>query len=354
MAVKRRSFEVFSLSFLDCICCGFGAMLLLFVLTVGRNADFREIVISQIQATISRLEADIVNETRVTGDIRERIRVVDDQIQAKSLTRETITSDVSRLAEQLQLMLLQQASLKDELERLIAQKKEIPKVEEPPPVPIPNVQRRQYLSGFNFEGKSMLFLVEASGGMLGNTVDDAIAYFGRTDAEKRQSEKWRRVVRTVQWIVANLTPDQAYQVVIFNTEALPLIEDSFDEWFDPSDRANNIRVLKALGEVVPGGGANFERAFRTVREKFPLTETIVLITDSLPTLSDSIPVSGATDDRDRERMFRAALRELPRKTPINTVLFPMSGDPAAAFLFWQLADSTGGSLISPSPGWPDT
>ena len=354
MAVKRRSFEVFSLSFLDCICCGFGAMLLLFVLTVGRNADFREIVISQIQATISRLEADIVNETRVTGDIRERIRVVDDQIQAKSLTRETITSDVSRLTEQLQLMLLQQASLKDELERLIAQKKEIPKVEEPPPVPIPNVQRRQYLSGFNFEGKSMLFLVEASGGMLGNTVDEAIGYLGRADAEKLQSEKWRRVVRTVQWVVANLTPDQAYQVVIFNTDAVPLIEDSYDEWFDPSDRAGNIRVLKALGEVVPAGGANFERAFRTVREKFPLTETIVLITDSLPTLSDSIPISGATDDRDRERMFRAALRELPRKTPINTVLFPMSGDPAAAFLFWQLADSTGGSLISPSPGWPDT
>jgi hypothetical protein len=32
----------------------------------------------------------------------------------------------------------------------------------------------------------------------------------------------------------------------------------------------------------------------------------------------------------------------------------MSGDPAAAFLFWQLADSSGGSLISPARGWPDT
>jgi len=34
---RRRSVEVFSLSFLDCICCGFGAMILLLVLTeVGR------------------------------------------------------------------------------------------------------------------------------------------------------------------------------------------------------------------------------------------------------------------------------------------------------------------------------
>ena len=34
---RRRSVEVFSLSFLDCICCGFGAIILLLVLTeVGR------------------------------------------------------------------------------------------------------------------------------------------------------------------------------------------------------------------------------------------------------------------------------------------------------------------------------
>ena len=34
---KRREFEVFTLSFLDCICCGFGAIILLLVLTdVGK------------------------------------------------------------------------------------------------------------------------------------------------------------------------------------------------------------------------------------------------------------------------------------------------------------------------------
>ena len=33
MKVKRRDVEVFSLSFMDCICCGFGAIILLMVLT---------------------------------------------------------------------------------------------------------------------------------------------------------------------------------------------------------------------------------------------------------------------------------------------------------------------------------
>ena len=36
---RRRPVEVFSLSFLDCICCGFGAIILLLVLTeIGRPA----------------------------------------------------------------------------------------------------------------------------------------------------------------------------------------------------------------------------------------------------------------------------------------------------------------------------
>ena len=33
MAKRRRDIEAFSLSFLDCICCGFGAIILLLVLT---------------------------------------------------------------------------------------------------------------------------------------------------------------------------------------------------------------------------------------------------------------------------------------------------------------------------------
>ena len=33
MKLNRRETEVFSLSFMDCICCGFGAIILLLVLT---------------------------------------------------------------------------------------------------------------------------------------------------------------------------------------------------------------------------------------------------------------------------------------------------------------------------------
>jgi hypothetical protein len=54
------------------------------------------------------------------------------------------------------------------------------------------------------------------------------------------------------------------------------------------------------------------------------------------------------------RYFRAALRQLPPRVPVNTILFPFGGDPAAAMLFWNLAYETRGSLVSPAREWPGT
>ena len=40
---RRREFEIFSMSFLDAICCGFGAMILLFlVIRIGEPARLEQ------------------------------------------------------------------------------------------------------------------------------------------------------------------------------------------------------------------------------------------------------------------------------------------------------------------------
>ncbi len=61
MRRRRRSVEVFSLSFLDCICCGFGAIILLLVLTeVGRPVVLeksRKHLDGQIRALAQKLYA---------------------------------------------------------------------------------------------------------------------------------------------------------------------------------------------------------------------------------------------------------------------------------------------------------
>jgi hypothetical protein len=353
MAKKRRQIELFSLSFLDCICCGFGAMLLLFVLMIGRNAGVTQAVVDEQKKTISVLKTQIDLEQRETGELRDRVQIQDQRLALEISNRDVTKLDLTSLEDDLALMLQQRSSLQEELDRLLGDKKNLPKQDEAPPIPIPNPQRRQYLTGFNFTGSYIVFMLEASGGMLGYTVDDALSKVGLPDDQKRKQEKWRRAITAVHWIIANLGPSQNYQILVFNKEAKPLLPNREDEWLEPLNRETTSEVIKKLEEIVPQGGANLERAFVEVRSLFPSVDTIVLLTDSLPTQSESVRYGSSSDDRDREEFFRAAIKQVPRQTPINTILFPMSGDPACPYLFWQLAESTKGSLISPAPSWPD-
>ena len=55
MRPRRRDIEIFSLSFLDVICCGFGAIILLFVLSKFAEPVIIEEVRADLQAEIVRL-----------------------------------------------------------------------------------------------------------------------------------------------------------------------------------------------------------------------------------------------------------------------------------------------------------
>ncbi len=66
--IKRRPIEVFSLSFLDCLCCGFGAILLLFILSIGSgpHGDVGEIdaaTLLELREQLAALEADIAEKS---------------------------------------------------------------------------------------------------------------------------------------------------------------------------------------------------------------------------------------------------------------------------------------------------
>lgn len=65
--IKRRQIEVFSLSFLDCLCCGFGAILLLFILSIGSgkagvDSEVDEAALQTMRAQLAKLEADVANK----------------------------------------------------------------------------------------------------------------------------------------------------------------------------------------------------------------------------------------------------------------------------------------------------
>lgn len=68
MKLPRKNLEIFSLSFLDCVCCGFGAIILLFVLSKFAEPVVIEQMQEDYQATLARLEEELF-EIRGETDI---------------------------------------------------------------------------------------------------------------------------------------------------------------------------------------------------------------------------------------------------------------------------------------------
>src|SRR5213078_236332 len=88
---------------------------------------------------------------------------------------------------ELLLMLQQTGAMKDALARLLGEKKNLP-TEDHAPIPIPNVDRRQYLTGVRLHGDFVVFVIRMSGSMLGDTIDDAASRLDDTDEKKRGAE----------------------------------------------------------------------------------------------------------------------------------------------------------------------
>jgi len=277
------------------------------------------------------------------------------QLELKDLQDKTAADQlkVSARRRDLLLMLQQTGALKDALHALLGEKKAIPTEEVAPPVPIPNIDRRQYLTGVKLEGECILFIVRTSGSMLGETVEEASALLEESDTRKRESPKWQRTLRSLEWMIASLGEKTRFQILLFNDDASLILPDRGEEWFSIDDRQTLKQVVGRLREVVPQGSANLERAFFRVRTLSRLPDAIVLLTDGLPTASDSFLSEGATNDEQRIRFFREAVRGLPERIPVSTILMPMSGDPAAPALFWELANRTRGALVSPAKTWPE-
>jgi len=100
---RRRSVEVFSLSFLDCICCGFGAIILLLVLTeIGRPAV--------LEKSRKNLDGQIRALTRTLYDIRGQTDELTRELQGSRVTLEQERQKLARLSGELSAIQGQYAS----------------------------------------------------------------------------------------------------------------------------------------------------------------------------------------------------------------------------------------------------
>jgi hypothetical protein len=100
--IRRRSAQTFSLSFLDCICCGFGAIILIFVLTIGsREKEKLEVLIDLQRALAGQLAEFTKLETKKAEIERSRKTISTLVVDARK-TNADVLAMVSDLERQLQ------------------------------------------------------------------------------------------------------------------------------------------------------------------------------------------------------------------------------------------------------------
>lgn len=97
MKLRRRDAEVFSLSFLDCICCGFGAVILLLVLNkVGEPIQLEQAK-TDLDGQVARLQQEL-HEIRGTSELLTRdLRVRVEQLSEEKQRVARLQGDLSRI-----------------------------------------------------------------------------------------------------------------------------------------------------------------------------------------------------------------------------------------------------------------
>jgi hypothetical protein len=351
--IKNRRITAFSLSFLDIMACGFGAVTLLFLI-------LRHSVIEEVQpdprlsAEVEMLTEDVNEAEQERFDLLNSIEELELKLVSTQGLSKRYLTDLEELEQGIQsdpderIAMLRRTV--EELERETSKMEEVEfgdKVRQ-----FLGEGNRQYLTGLVLGGERIMILVDGSASMLADTVVNAIRRRNMEPEKRVESPKWQWTVRTVEWLLSQLPPSSRFQVYIFNSQAFPSVAGSDGEWLDAADSLQLEEAVEDLKAYAPEGGTSLENAIIALGDFPEKPDNLFLLTDGLPTQGRSPPKSAMVSGEQRRRNFLSAVGKLPAGVPVNTILFPMEGDPEAAALFWQFAMATSGAFVAPSRDWP--
>jgi len=360
--MKRRPITPFSLSFLDIMFCGFGAVVLLVLIINAETVQARNEVFSDLRGEVVRLENEVIigEENKVIahnslqaseqalvlmqGEARQvQNNLIEIEAGLTSLNLETsasrshinkLKSDLKGLDKTTQQLSAEQAKQGDKVHQFAGE------------------GDRQYLTGLKLGGKRILIMLDASASMLDETIVNIVRLRNLDDQRKRSAEKWVRGRNTAEWLIANLPQNAKFQVQLFNTRSRAALTNSQNRWLSTGSAEDISGVVKTIRETIPQGGTSLYHAFRKAKQLEPRPDNILLITDGLPTQGKNTPSNTTVTSQQRLAHFNRAIKQLPNGVPVNTILLPMEGDVYAAAAYWELAVNTRGSFLTPARDWP--
>ena len=333
---KRRDAQSSALSFMDCICCGFGAVLLLFILTAkAQITDSQEKAKQSVNAA-ETLETAIHEAKARKLALEKEIEALDPQPNIKASSVAALAVEQERLAK----------AVEDQTNALTALKTNAEPTKQPAALDRPSADN-SYLSGLRLRAPRAVILLESSGSMLAEDAKTAIQIIQQGTGDK--SKKWLRSKAAVRAVLAAIPEGTQVAIFAMAEETLALSGSTKNPYIDPYDNKALLSFLDRLDKLKASGGADLSKGLQTVTQMRQRPSSLLLIGDGLPTAP--APRSGSLTEADRVKLFNRAMA-IRFNYPFNAILFPFSGDPSAAGLFWQLSGRTKGITLIPDNDWP--
>jgi len=357
--------EIFSMSFLDCMSCGFGAVILFFMIINSQVIHESENPPEQLKGETTKLEFEILDQRKnlvlakntmdrledekVTAEkqiaqiialiekLKKELEKEDSETLAKIESVEKLQSDIESLEEEKKRLLALAAEREGEGERVRT---------------FAGDGDRQYLTGLRVGGDRILVLVDASASMLDRKIINILRRRNMSDDVKLRSLKWRQAVASVDWLSAQFPPTSKFQIYTFNTEAKPVLNGSEGVWLEVGEGEQLDEAIRILRRTVPQEGTNMLSAYEVINSLNPLPDNVIVLVDGLPTMNSPNAARGMVTGAERLKFHYEAIDVVPSGVTVNILLYPMEGDYYASIAYWLLAYQTGGAFMSISKDWP--
>lgn len=364
MARKRRRMEVFSLSFLDCMSCGFGAVILFFMIINSQVTRTTDAPPEELTGETTRLQFEILEHRKnlvlarnTMEELEEEEAKAQDEITTIIALLEKLKAELEEHDQDTLARIEAAEKLKSDIERLEEERRRLIAMEQQLESgsqvrSFTGEGDRQYLTGLKVGGERILVLVDASASMLDRKIVNIIRRRNMSDAVKLRSLKWRQAVASVDWLSAQFRPESKFQIYTFNTEPEPVLKGSDGVWLEVGDGAQLDEAIRILRRTVPAGGTNMKDALAVVNQMNPRPDNVILLVDGLPTMNEPQAERGFVTGQERLRYHYEATQQIGNGIPVNVLLYPMEGDYNAPIAYWTFAYRTGGSFMSISKDWP--
>ena len=380
LSFRTRSPHVvgFALSFLDVLCCGLGAsILLLFIVKHGpaeaslqldeAEATQLEKVFETLDLKIAQKEAMAAEKALTDAAVRSAL---DEQEKLAATNDEKLTEFRNNLA-LLSDQRKQRDAASDELRALIAEREtQLARSE----LEKSTAGESGQLAGLRIADDRVVILLDSSASMLDPTLVEIVRLRVSPVRFQQASEKWKQARAAAAWAATHVKDRNKFQVFYFSDKV-----DNIDG-YDVSEIKNLTWLLKGIvnrkdkdikttvNKRQASGPTNLRLAFETVSRLEPPPQQIILVTDGLPTIPGSTSLARISGCRAAARaanpilspacrasIFRDATtyaRTQFRNVRIDVILLPLEGDASATLRYWELALTHSGRLLTPATGWP--